>query len=133
MCDGQPVFSVALDRPPCPNTSLQQSLAAASSALYGRDAAAVESDIRSALARVEQSRHIWGAELQHQGVAHDVQQEPGASQTKKPKKHRTRKRSSEPDQATLFAPAAPTSNGQTPAAAPGGDDDEPFEEVNDDA
>ena len=131
VCDGQPVFSVALDRPPCPDVTMQHSLAAASAALYGRDAIAVENDIRSALARVEQSRHVWRVELQDQGVAHDVQED-AAGQQKKRKKQRTRKRTSEPDQATLFGPALPSGNGREPVKAPGPNDEDTVDDEGED-
>jgi hypothetical protein len=48
-----PTFSVRLDPPPASDPALAARLAAASAALYGRDAAAVERDIQSAMARIE--------------------------------------------------------------------------------
>ena len=47
-----PVFSVRLDRPPEDDAALADELAAASAARYGRDALAVDEDLRSALARI---------------------------------------------------------------------------------
>jgi hypothetical protein len=48
-----PTFSVSLDPPPAGDPSVRDVLAAASAARYGRDAAAVDADLRSALARIE--------------------------------------------------------------------------------
>ena len=48
-----PTFSVSLDPPPVGDPSIRDALAAASAARYGRDAAAVDADLRSALARIE--------------------------------------------------------------------------------
>ncbi len=50
-----PAFSVRLDPPPATDPALADRLAAASAARYGRDAAAVERDIQSAVARIELS------------------------------------------------------------------------------
>ncbi|MDE3076955.1 MAG: hypothetical protein KGJ86_16180, partial [Chloroflexota bacterium] len=49
-----PVFSARLDPPPVGDRRAAARLAAASAALYGRDIASVEADLRSALARIEQ-------------------------------------------------------------------------------
>ena len=49
-----PVFSVHLDPPSAGDHAAAARLAAASAGLYGRDIAAVEADLRSALARIEQ-------------------------------------------------------------------------------
>ena len=47
---------MALDRPPVSDPGLRDSLAERSAARYGREARAVENDLRSALARIEASR-----------------------------------------------------------------------------
>jgi len=51
-----PTFSLALDRPPVSDLGLRDALAELSAARYGREASAVENDLRSALARIEASR-----------------------------------------------------------------------------
>jgi hypothetical protein len=51
-----PTFSVALDRPPNGDPDVRDALAERSAARYGREARAVENDLRSALARIEASR-----------------------------------------------------------------------------
>ena len=51
-----PVFSVRLDPPPRSDPELRDRLIASSAARYGRDRAAVEAGIRTALARIEQAR-----------------------------------------------------------------------------
>ena len=51
-----PTFSVALDRPPKSDPEVRDALAELSVARYGREARAVENDLRSALARIEASR-----------------------------------------------------------------------------
>jgi hypothetical protein len=51
-----PTFSVALDPPPAGDPSIRDALAAASAARYGRDAGAVDADLRSALARIDALR-----------------------------------------------------------------------------
>jgi len=51
-----PTFSVALDRPPKSDPNVRDALAELSAARYGREARAVEIDLRSALARIEASR-----------------------------------------------------------------------------
>jgi hypothetical protein len=51
-----PAFSVRLDAPPPSDPTVRDQLLAASAARYGRARSAVESDIRSALARVELAR-----------------------------------------------------------------------------
>jgi hypothetical protein len=57
-----PTFSVTLDPPPAGDPSVRDALAAASAARYGRDSAAVDADLRSALARIEaiRSRSLTG-------------------------------------------------------------------------
>lgn len=51
-----PTFSVSLDPPPAGDPSIRDALAASSAARYGRDAGAVDADLRSALARIEAVR-----------------------------------------------------------------------------
>jgi type IV secretion system coupling TraD/TrwB family protein len=51
-----PTFSVSLDPPPAGDSSIRDALAAASATRYGREAAAVDADLRSALARIEAIR-----------------------------------------------------------------------------
>ena len=51
-----PTFSLALDRPPNGDPDVRDALAELSAARYGREARAVENDLRSALARIEASR-----------------------------------------------------------------------------
>ena len=53
-----PAFSIHLDPPPPADQVLAQRLAAASAARYGRERAAVEADLTSALARVEACRRV---------------------------------------------------------------------------
>ncbi|HZU05152.1 MAG TPA: hypothetical protein VFB73_04205, partial [Chloroflexota bacterium] len=57
-----PAFSVRLDAPPRSDPTVRDRLVAASAARYGRAWSAVESDIRSALARVELARQAAGDE-----------------------------------------------------------------------
>src|SRR6185503_9444492 len=51
-----PTFSLALDRPPKSDPEVRDTLAELSATRYGREARAVENDLRSALARIEASR-----------------------------------------------------------------------------
>ena len=51
-----PTFSLALDPPPTSDPDVRDALAELSAARYGREASAVENDLRSALARIEASR-----------------------------------------------------------------------------
>ncbi|MCC6176181.1 MAG: TraM recognition domain-containing protein [Chloroflexi bacterium] len=51
-----PTFSLALDRPPASDPVVRGTLTELSAARYGREANAVENDLRSALARIEGSR-----------------------------------------------------------------------------
>jgi hypothetical protein len=51
-----PTFSIALDRPPAHDPVVRDTLAELSAARYGREASAVENDLRSALARIEACR-----------------------------------------------------------------------------
>jgi len=53
-----PTFSVSLDPPPPSDPLLRDQITSLSSARYGRDVAAVEEDLRSALARAEKFRAI---------------------------------------------------------------------------
>jgi hypothetical protein len=57
-----PTFSVQLARPPQGDPLLAGQLAACSCAKYGRDRALVESDLRSALTRVESTHGSWDRE-----------------------------------------------------------------------
>jgi hypothetical protein len=51
-----PTFSMSLDPPPAGDPAVGDELARASTTRYGRDVSAVEEDLRSALARIEQAR-----------------------------------------------------------------------------
>ena len=57
-----PAFSVHLDAPPASDEVLARQLATESAALYGRDRAAVERDLRRALARIERARRAMDGE-----------------------------------------------------------------------
>jgi hypothetical protein len=54
-----PTFSVRLDPPPQTDPALGDQLAVMSALVYGRDRAAVESDLRAARARIELSHAHW--------------------------------------------------------------------------
>jgi hypothetical protein len=109
-----PTFSVHLDPPPESDADVSDRLAAASAALHGRDQAAVENDLRSALARIEacRSRPVQAARLgpAASGVAWDA---PGIGlaeqqhQEAKARRNEHRKRKSslpEVHQGVLFDP-----------------------------
>lgn len=114
------VFSVRLDPPPLSDVALADRLAAASAALYGRDAGAVERDLRSALARIEFShRALVAAGHPGQGGAGVARDAPnatdgGAHQARRARNdHREQRKpkpgKAEPHQASLFdASAQPT-------------------------
>jgi hypothetical protein len=74
-----PTFSVQLDPPPMVDPNLAQQLAKDSSARYGRERAAVERDIRSALARIEASHPAAFG----QGVVDTKQREASNEATKR--------------------------------------------------
>jgi hypothetical protein len=97
-----PVFSVRLDPPPVADPALAERLAAASAALYGRDAAAVQRDLQAALARIELSHRALLPPSQPgqggAGVAKDAPHAAGGSQAKPPKKPRTRGRKGQRNQ-----------------------------------
>lgn len=59
LSDGQPVFSMRLDRPPEPDTGLASDLADAAARLFGRDVAVVRREIAEAVARVNDGRADW--------------------------------------------------------------------------
>ncbi|HZS15733.1 MAG TPA: hypothetical protein VFC09_14145, partial [Candidatus Dormibacteraeota bacterium] len=122
-----PVFSVQLDPPPPPDPALADRLAAASAALYGRAAAAVERDLQSALARIDFSHRALVAACQPgqggAGVARDAPNatDGGAHQARRARNdHREQRKpkpgKAEPHQASLFdASAQPT---EPPTAGP---------------
>ncbi|HLG74002.1 MAG TPA: hypothetical protein VK009_26585, partial [Chloroflexota bacterium] len=68
LSDGQPVFSMRLDRPRQPDTAATRGLVEASAAAFGRDGAAVREDIRSAITRVEQARNRFYEEAEQEQV-----------------------------------------------------------------
>ncbi len=116
------VFSVRLDPPPENDPALAERLAAASAALYGRDAGAVERDLQAALARIELSHRALPLSQPGQGVARDATNptEGAAGQPKKARNDHRNQRGSKPDrpgahQASLFdaslPPAAPPADG----------------------
>ena len=122
-----PVFSVRLDPPPPTDPALADRLAAASAALYGRAAAAVERDLQSALARIELSHRALAAAGQPgqggAGVARDAPNgtDGGSHQGKRARNdHREQRKpkpgKTEPHKASLFdASAQPT---EPPTAVP---------------
>ena len=107
-----PTFSVRLDPPPASDPAVADQIAAASAALFGRHEAAVEADLRAALARIELShRPLFDQSQAGQrsaGVARDAATNDGkAAQQSGEKKGRNDHRSPKgirtgPHQATLF-------------------------------
>ena len=91
-----PAFSVRLDPPPESDVALADRLAAASAALYGREAGAVERDLQAALARIELSHraHLLSQPGQSgAGVARDAPNvTSGAVQPSQPRKPRNEHR-----------------------------------------
>ncbi len=123
-----PTFSVHLDPPPESDAAVADQLATTSAALYGRDHAAVENDLRSALARIEASRlgplHLQGqAGRDGSGVARDAAataadspiQQPRAKNPRNENRNRKAPRSGI-HQTTLFDPVVAASG---TAEAPG--------------
>ncbi len=132
-----PVFSVRLDPPPPSDAQLAAELAAASALRYGRDAAAVERDLQSALARIELSHRALREQSQAgQAGVGAARGEPNASanQTSARKQGRsenrprkqTDKRKAKPGKAeahqATFLEAIPPPDGATAGEAEG---DEP--------
>ena len=118
-----PVFSVRLDPPPASDPALAETLATASAGRFGRDAAAVERDLRAALARIELSRRTVLAQSQAGqdggGVAKGAATAAVLGQPAMPRQgrndHRRQKpRRAEAHEATFFDQSSP---GSTP---PGG-------------
>lgn len=118
-------FSVELDPPPEGDLGVREELARASALRYGRDVAAVESDLRSALARVELTHPPAvtgkGERPEQSGVARDQRPEgePAShreprNQHRKPKKPRER---SAPHQLSLLGEA--DEDGDAGPATPG--------------
>ncbi len=124
-----PTFSVHLDPPPESDAAVADQLAVASAALYGRDQAAVESDLQSALARIEASRlvplQLGQTGRDGAGVARDAavtaaddpDQQPGTKNARN--EHRKgRSPRSQVHQTTLFDPmVAESGAAETPAIA----------------
>jgi hypothetical protein len=112
-----PVFSARLDPPPPSDPALADRLAAASAALYGRDASAVERDLESALARIELSHHALRPASQPgqggAGVARDASNPTGGSNPARKARndHRDQRKprpgKPEAHQATLFDASLP--------------------------
>jgi len=74
LSDGQPVFSMRLDRPCAPEPDVADALASASAAAFGRDGAAVRRDIQTAVDRVDQCRQHWAQKAMKlgKGVPRDL-------------------------------------------------------------
>lgn len=125
-----PAFSVHLDPPPPSDPTLAAELAAAAARRHGRDARAVEEDLRAALARIEQSHRAREAESQAgqagtglSGRTTAGSVAPGA--VPKPARNEHRRRRTPPrgeeHQATLFDHVAADGarpDGPAPAAEP---------------
>ncbi len=131
-----PVFSVRLDPPPPSDPALADRLAAASAALYGRDAAAVERDLQAALARIELSHRALAAASQPgqggAGVARDAPNttDGGAPQARRARNdHRAQRKpkpgKAEPHQASLFDASAQPPELPTGGPRGEGERDEP--------
>ena len=111
-----PTFSVSLDPPPASDPAVRDGLAAASAARYGRPAAKVEDDLRSALARAELARRAltdpgWGAQAGSGAARDPAATASGSGQPSGPTKPRNehrprRQKRAEPLQATLFDPSS---------------------------
>lgn len=107
-----PTFSVRLDPPPGSDPAVADQLAAASAALYGRHGAAVEADLRAALARIELSHRApldqsragqGGAGVARDATATDGKPVQQSGEKKARNDHRPPKRlRTGPHQATLF-------------------------------
>lgn len=120
------VFSVRLEPPPPSDPALADRLAAASAALYGRDAAAVERDLQSALARIELSHRALPLSQPGQrgtGVARDAATatDGGPNQPRKARNDHRDPRKPKPGrpdahQASLFDASLPPA--EPPAEAP---------------
>lgn len=125
-----PTFSVRLDPPPASDPVLATQLTEASSRRYGRDAAAVEQDLRSALARVELSHRTLLAQSQagqadsglsgRTAAAGSAERPAAPKNARNERRKRPKPRRGEEHQATLFdqvtADAVPPHE-QAPVAA----------------
>jgi hypothetical protein len=108
-----PAFLVQLDPPPVGDPVLAATLAAASSARYGRGRSAVEDDIRAALERIARTRPKPRAGREGDGVAHDTTADEQGKSGGKRNKHRP------PKQGTLPEPAASGAAEAADAVDPG--------------
>ena len=104
-----PAFLVRLDPPPVGDPALAATLAAASSARYGRGRTAVEDDIRAALERIARTRPKPRKGQEGDGVSRDTTAEGQDKSDGKRNKHRPQKDRDEPRQGTL--PESPGADG----------------------
>jgi hypothetical protein len=132
-----PTFSLRLDPPPASDPALADQLATASAAHYGRAAAVVEHDLRSALARIESSHRATLATSQAgqagagiaKGAMTSGERGSRGSPAKARNEHRRQKpRRNDAHQATLFESVS-DAPGAGPASTVYREGDEPSGEA----
>jgi len=92
-----PTFSVRLDPPPQSDPDLCARLAAASALRYGRDRAAVERDLKTAIARLERQESVRDEKASDPGLGKTSGKDAGDNPTAGQSKVRTKNRNKPTD------------------------------------
>ena len=133
LSDGQPVFSMRLDKPPTPDRAVAEELAAASAAVFGRDGAAVRRDIQAAVNRVDQLRQqlVQQAMKLGKGVPKDLAADATPLRLKRTQHHQGRRTKAGEAQPALLGADGAADDEQAGADSEGEPEDEPTHEEGD--